>query len=778
MKSNRIMKQIMIACLILSVGSTALPVPAVAAPSPAVSITVGPTTIPGGNARGTGDITLRNDKLAVAFAVDTAPPWGVPRGGIIDIAEIRDGVISHDRASLLDFLPDSWSKWINANPRITIIRDSPEEAVVQTVRDWRGVEITSTYTLRAGQTALHVITKMNNTGADTRNGILSGYVLWPEGGHLFGPPGMHGESSGNSENALADWSAAYDEDWVMGLHAPDADRMEDDGRDRYRLHDLAPGMMREFETWLQVEASGSLAPLVATEIAFTKRPSGKISGRVSSSDGSAVDTPAIVAVKTTPDGEQPYAWSLGESGRYEFELPAGQYLLYATARGHSSSQAVAIDLSADQQLTQDFHDLGLPGQLSLHVLEKDSGRPLDARLVIEKGQKPLIGYFGKTTFFTELDPAGWLKLPLAPGAYTFKLSAAEGFTSKPVRLEVTVQPGSRQTLTAEISVLAQPAAKGWYSGDMHHHSDVLDGFTEPAFVMRSELAAGLDVTLLSDHDSVVNNPEMQRLATIRGVPFIAGTEISPSWAHFNAYPLDDGKDLDIDPGDSTVQEIFKAARRLGADVVQLNHPYQEGYGYFFTDERGEIPGGYSDDFDLVEITAADLAGNTATIERTWKLWNQRQRSYLSAGSDVHDVWQNVSGAARMMVRVKGELTVERFVSALRRGHAYATTGPLVYPEQMFGEEIVQGPDTLLNLGYSVQAVNGLVSVKLIEQGREIRSKVFDHNEELTAVTFEVVPPADTWYSLVVEDAAGKFLLTNPVWVHVTKAAEPVSTANN
>ena len=64
---------------------------------------------------------------------------------------------------------------------------------------------------------------------------------------------------------------------------------------------------------------------------------------------------------------------------------------------------------------------------------------------------------------------------------------------------------------------------GWYSADLHHHSDVLDGNTEAEYVMRSELAAGLDIAFLSDHDSVVNtshvwaidklNPEQKSLRT-------------------------------------------------------------------------------------------------------------------------------------------------------------------------------------------------------------------------------------------------------------------------
>lgn len=55
-----------------------------------VRLVIGPTPIPEGTAQGANDITLTNSKMPMTFAVDTIPPWGVPRGGIIDIAEVRN----------------------------------------------------------------------------------------------------------------------------------------------------------------------------------------------------------------------------------------------------------------------------------------------------------------------------------------------------------------------------------------------------------------------------------------------------------------------------------------------------------------------------------------------------------------------------------------------------------------------------------------------------------------------------------------------------------------
>ena len=734
-----------------------------------VTVRIGPTPIRGGTANGASDITVSNGRLAVAFAVDTVPPWGVPRGGIVDIAVVRDGVIGPDLAALLDFLPDGWSKWTGAQAKVDILQDDGTTARVRTTRLWRGVRIVTDWRLDAGRSTLAIVTQMHNETGESVGGILSGHVLWPDGGFLFGPPGLHGRSEGPASDTLAPWSAAYGDDWLLALHAPYADRMRDDGRDRQLAHDLLPDGSRRFDAWLQVEDSGSLAPLVAAEIGYADLPSGRIHGRVTSRGGAAVRAPAVIAEAAQGDRFVPYAWTLGQDGNYAFELPAGRYRVYATARGHATSEPFELALGAGAQIERDFSDLQPPGELWVHVLDGTGSRPLDARITVEQGSAPLIRTHGQQTFFTELDPAGQVRLDLAPGHYRFRVEAATGFTSRVAWLEATVASGEQDVVSTRIEVLANPAAEGWYGGDMHHHSDVLDGFSEPAYVMRSQLAAGLDVTLLSDHDSVVNNPVMGQLAARRGVPFIAGTELSPSWAHFNAYPLLPGEAIAIDPADATVQEIFGEARRLGADVVQLNHPWL-AYGYFHTADAGEVPGGYSDAFDLVEITAADLQANSPTISRTWELWNQGQRAYFSAGSDAHDVWQELSGSARMYVKVAGRLSTERFVAALKRGHAYATTGPLVIPEILFGEEVRHALGTPLGLAYRFRSVNGLVAVRLIERGRSIEERHFETPQEQLDLRFETWPEVNTWYGIVAEDAAGKFLVTNPVWVTVDNAA--------
>ena len=142
-----------------------------------------------------------------------------------------------------------------------------------------------------------------------------------------------------------------------------------------------------------------------------------------------------------------------------------------------------------------------------------------------------------------------------------------------------MRPGADSNVEGGAERLFDPPASGWYAADLHHHADQAEGVTPPEFLARSQLAAGLDLLLVSDHDSTVNHVPLQKIADARGMPFIASIELSPSWGHFNAWPLRPSQRLADRHGTATIDEVLAEARRQGAIVVQSNHPFIP-YGYF------------------------------------------------------------------------------------------------------------------------------------------------------------------------------------------------------
>jgi Carboxypeptidase regulatory-like domain len=717
----------------------------------AVRVMVGPTPIPGGQARAAGDITLVNDRLAVAIAVQTAPPWAIPRGALIDAAPVVHGRIGRDHLTFADFLPNGWSAWPSSYQRVRVITDTPALAVVRAVRDWNAVRIETTYSLKAGADSVHIAVRMTNQGTKPVTNVLSGLVLWPQGGYFFGVPGMAQTVTGSAAGAMSDRIVGYDENWLIALHEPVFDRFDHGQRDLYLRHTLRPGQSRVFEGWLQVIGRGDMAPVLEEEIARRALAAGTVAGTVLDTAGHPVASPVVMVEKAGV----PYAWAAGRDGRYTIDLPAGEYVLYATAAGYSNSNMTPLTVAADAALRRDFAGLKPPGRLEIGVADAATGAALDARIDIEAGEKPVVQYLGEHTFFTDLAPKGRAEISLAPGRYVLSIGSGAGFLSNPRDMAITIASAEARVLHVAVERLFYPEKAGWYSADMHHHADQEDGVTPPAYVARSELAAGLDVLFLSDHDTTVNDATMQAIAGARKVPFIPSIELSPSWGHFNAYPVTAGAAMTLDMSKASVQDVFREAHRLGAAYIEVNHPYDPGEGYFASLDRGVALGGFDGGFDFLEINGSQPGKDGRTLESAWKFWNAGRRYYLAAGSDTHDVWNDRSGDARVYVHVDGPLTAATFLAGLKAGHAFVTHGPLILPDHLFGTRVAPGTP----LGFTLQAAAGLERATVIVDGKP--RKTVNYRGERTARL--AVHAAGGWDALIVEDRAGKTAYTDPIW---------------
>jgi hypothetical protein len=732
----------------------------------AVQVMVGPTPIQDGEAKSAGDITVVNERLAFALAVGSLVPYGVPRGAIVDVAPVVDGKVGRDCVVFADFIPNNWSAWPNTFQHIEILERGPKRAVVRTVRDWGKVTVTTVYTLESNADAVRIRATMSNGGA-ALSGLLSGLTLWPKGGYFFGVPGLAGMAEGKSDGALADRVVAYDEKWTVALHAPYADHIADGSMDMYQLHTLAPGESRVFDAWLQVGSSGDLTPIIAAEIARRHLDAGAVRGVITGADGMAVETPVVVIEKQG----KPLAWVLGRHGEYELRLPVGDYTLYATAKNYSQSERVPVRVTADAAAVRDFRDLQIPGSIQWAVTDARNGKPLDARISIAEGQKPLVEFLGRKTFFTELDHKGRLEVPIAPGNYLFTVSAGGGFLAERQQVTLQVVAGQAQTANVAVTPLFDPAARHWYSADMHHHADRAEAVTPPADLARSQLASGLDLLFVSDHDSSVNHRALQAIADRRGMAFIPSIELSASWGHFNAYPLLLGQKLAIDTGTATIGEILKEGRRQGAIVVQVNHPFIP-YGYFTSVSAGVAPGGFNPAFDLMEINATAPADDEKVLHTLWDYWNAGHHYYLSAGTDTHDVWRFESGAVRTFVHIDGAVTPKAFAQALKDGHGYVTFGPLIYPSVMFGDELKVKPGEPFTLSFDLQSVAGVKQIELIGAGVVLKTESFPAASQQAHVDFPLSTKSRTWYSLIVEDNQRHRAYTDPIWVD---AVEPPKT---
>lgn len=720
-----------------------------------VSIIHGKTIIPAGNANSDKDLTIRNNKLAFSIAVGSAPPWGVARGCIVDIANVKaDGSLSNDRVAFADFMPNNWSSWPNTYQNVDIIKDGKDEAIVQVTRDFSKVVISTTYSLAAGSDRIHVKTVMTNQGEAIAD-MLSGYTLWPDGGYKFAVPSYIGEDGVASDNYIADRFVGYDADWAIALHAPYMTKARYQSRDLYTQHSLKKSESMTFEGDYQVLASGDLAPVIRAEIERKKLQAGTLQGSVKTPEGKPVNDPAVIVLK---DG-LPYIWVIGKNGQYEIDLPVGDYQVYATSKGYSDSIKHTVSIKTSESQTLSFDDLLSPGEVSIKVTDAKTNIALDAKISIEKGNKPLIEYFGAKTFFTELDRVGQASFTLAPGDYQLKVSTGSDFVAKPVLIDVSIVANKTSNLVSAVPVSTYPSQHGWYAGDLHHHADVLEATTPAEYLVRSQLAAGLNVIFVSDHDSTKNHETIKTLADKRGIPFIPSIEISPSWGHFNVFPVEIGAQLSVDPGVDDVHDIIKDARHMGATVVASNHPFIP-YGYLSSVQKNTVPGGFDPSFDLIEINSE--VDYKQAIEKARQLWSEGLPYYYTAGTDTHDVWNEASGHIRMFVYTGSKPKAKAFAQAMKNGRSYASFGPVIYPQNvMFGDTLKLAKNQPQSINFELLSVNGLKSVQLIGNDGLISEQTLSGDK--ASVVFEV-PQKSGWVSLVVEDSKEHKAYSNPIWL--------------
>jgi hypothetical protein len=721
----------------------------------AVSIIHGKTIIPAGNATSDKDLTIRNEKLAFSLAVESAPPWGVARGCIVDIANVKaDGSLSNDRVAFADFIPNNWSSWPTTYQTVEIIKDSEDEAIVKITRDFGRVVISTVYSLASGSDRIHVKTTMTNEGEALAD-MLSGYTLWPDGGYKFAVPGYAGKEQAVLDNTISDRFVGYDADWAIALHAPYMTEIKSKSRDLYTQHSLKKSESMTFEGDYQVLASGDLSPVIRAEIERKSLQAGTLTGSVKTLQGKPVAEPAVVVLK---EGV-PFIWVIGENGEYNIDLPVGNYQVYAAGKGYSDSTKHDVSIKHNASQTLSFADLLAPGKVNIQVTDAQTTAALDAKIQIENGNKPLIEFFGAKTFFTELDNVGQAQFILAPGDYQLKVSAGANFIAKPVFIDASIMPNQTTNLVSAVPITTYPTQHGWYAGDLHHHADVLEGSTSAEYLVRSQLAAGLNVTFVSDHDSTKNHEAIKALSDKRGVPFIPSIEISPSWGHFNVFPVEIGAQLSVDPGVDDIHSIIKDARRMGATAVATNHPYIQ-YGYLNSLEKNTASGGFNPTIDLIEINSE--VDYQQAVEKARQLWSENLPYYYTAGSDTHDVWNETSGHNRMFVYTASKPEAKAFAQAMKNGRSYASFGPLIYPKNvMFGDTLKQAKNQPQSIRFDLLSVNGLKSVQLIGNEGVISEQALSGDK--ASVVFDV-PQKSGWVSLVVEDKQANKAFSNPIWL--------------
>ena len=94
------------------------------------------------------------------------------------------------------------------------------------------------------------------------------------------------------------------------------------------------------------------------------------------------------------------------------------------------------------------------------------------------------------------------------------------------------------------------------NADLHSHSTVSDGTLRPGDLVRRAAEQGVELFALTDHDELGGLAEAGAAAAEFGLPFVAGVEISVTWAGRTVHVVG----LGIDPEDAALREGLAAVR--------------------------------------------------------------------------------------------------------------------------------------------------------------------------------------------------------------------------
>ena len=827
------------------------------------------TVFVNGEAINDDDIIITNGKVGAVLAVGTRNPWGYPAGSILDVGTVSEMKGGRDTVWSIELLVNGWDSWAPENcgvVKFDVVKyDFKTKAESATGLDAIKVsriynvggnkfDVVTYYGIEKGAEIIMMFDQLTNTtGADTT--AVSNRVAMTnkgdDGGAMKGIKSTTMISTyGNTEKNKYMTSCVLpgkntsnkgiDHAWgknggsvgYMELRAgvykdAEGNYVLDDGEIQYGQQIFFKDESVTYDEYIIVSDEPTTEATNDFLMNYYGTEKMAVSGTVKDAAGKAVAEPVIVVEKNGSS----YGWYMGDKdGKFAFNLPAeAGFTAYVERDGYAPGTAAEITLNNNKAVELNLVS-GAAKEKITFTLKDAKGNPVYGKVELfdanGKSVYPTVRFCGDSVY--QANKIGKIETEIAPGEYK-AVVYGEGywFYSNPVEVKKNTADGN-QTVVVDVKY---SLGKGWLAGDLHHHANKNDAFADPADAIPSMKAAGLDVAFVTDHDFTVNNAKAYELAKEYNMAgFIPSEEISCSWAHFNVIPLDEEsyayfKD---DKAENHVMNQFaqlpvfvKQTHDAGA-AITANHPWYS-YGLFYADYYESIPGGYTDDYDNIEINACNSETDTFdTIISGTELWTAytdatswnnmgdavttKKPHYIVGGSDTHDVlypgfagsdYTNVRGAATYAsgkirtIAYIGEESSDvtenglAFANAVVNGKSYTTFGPLLsmnaktLPGEYYNgkkfevsfniESLAEIKDILVLTEYADTAYEDFTGSDFTD-GRSVQydaeaSKLnVGGNEATFTYTAEVPEGEFSWVAFLVVDVNGNFAITNPYWI--------------
>lgn len=794
-----------------------------------------------GEALNANDIIISNNKVGIVLAVGTRNPWGYPAGSILDAGYIKDGTPARDTVWAIEFLSNRWDSWAPDNCGTVTFdlvkydfnacKEGSGLDAVKVTRDYTiggaDFDVVTYYGAAPDVDYIYVYNQMTNNGegsvelansfAITNKGDDGGFMKDLDAINCTGSYGNKEGQEYNTYIALGDASQFDRYKGSLGYRELVADHV-------YKADESV--LMKNYVVINDDASTRAINEFMAENNKVEKQTA--VTATVKDAEGKAVENPVVVIEQ---EGKV-YGWYIGdETGKTEFNLPqGGTYSVYVERDGYA--QGAVQEVKADKETVALDLVSGAAKETVKFNLKDQNGDPVYGKVELFDAEGnsvyPVVRFCGEAVY--QANQKGVIEAEIAPGDYK-AVVYGEGFWfySNAVEVNGNTKDGAKDvTINMEYS-----APEGWLSADLHHHGNKNDAFADPEDVIPSMVAAGLDVAFISDHDFTTNNAKAYSLAEQYGLTgFVPSEEISCSWAHFNVIPLNDDsynyfKDEEqenhVMDQFSQLPEFVQETHDAGA-AITANHPWYS-YGLFYAYSVDAIPGGYTDDYDNIEINSSSSnEENLETILSTLDLWTSyidgtsiyndvngdpvvtEKAHYLIGGSDTHDVlypgfadenYKNtkrsstdyVSGKIRTYAYV-GETTDSimenglAYGEAVVSGHSYTTYGPLLDMDKLPGDGEYTTSDTFY-LNMEIKSLDNIKDILVLTKDADttydgLGTSAYSEgkikydaeasrlNVNAKEIEFEAKVPVEagekTWIAFLVVDVNGSYAITNPYWV--------------
>ena len=335
------------------------------------------------------------------------------------------------------------------------------------------------------------------------------------------------------------------------------------------------------------------------------------------------------------------------------------------------------------------------GRVRIRVLGPN-GQPMAARIYVDASDGR---HYSPADAFNRSMMAFDRQYFHMPGDATIEVPAGKttieaicGWEYQPKAVTVDVTAGGAQTATIRLERLVDLPARGWYSGDSHVH-DLHQGFglTHDAFFLQL-VAEDLNVTHALIH--MDGTRIMGRWSDLTGEPSPLSTpthileyaeefrgalgHIGMIGIHEFVLPFDSGAGGTA-YGQHSLDTPYLAGARAQGGLAGFMHPYTNAprtpQNAASTLIALDAALGLGDYYDI----GALYSDERGSADFYYRLLNAGFRLPATGGTDnFSDVWIDPPpGSDRTFAHVTGRLTMTSWMDAVKRGHTFFSTGPLL-----------------------------------------------------------------------------------------------------